>query len=46
MVNCQVTLCTRTLNHVEVDNQWFQKQGYGRMVQRERGDGVERGGSL
>lgn len=46
VVNCQVTLCTRTLNHVAVDNQWFQKQGYGRMVQRERGDGVERGGSL
>lgn len=34
---CQVPLCTRTLNHVAVDNPRFQKQGYGRMVQSERG---------
>lgn len=34
---CHVPLCTRTLNHVAVDNPRFQKQGYGRMVQSERG---------
>lgn len=39
--NCQVPLCTRTLNHVAVDNPRFQKQGYGRMLQSERGEGVE-----
>lgn len=41
MFNCQVPLCTRTLNHVAVDNPRFQKQGYGRMLQSERGEGVE-----
>lgn len=37
-----VLVCT--LNHVAVDNPRFQKQGYGRMLQSERGEGVECGG--